>query len=176
MLIHNYGLFWELADVFWGRPKVEGHLKGVLADSLRSPPVNFREQQGIYVLYDENFRLVYVGQTGAGNRRLFARIGDHTSDNLAKRWSRFSWFGTRWVKGNGELAKEVARFNPPIASVLDHIEAILITAAEPVHNRQGGRFGKEVHQYLQFRDRQALGPSNEQMIREVWMGSKQPQI
>jgi hypothetical protein len=168
VLIHNYGLFWQLEDVFWGRQKVEGHLKGVPAKNLKSKPVNFREQQGVYVLYDENFRLVYVGQTGSGNQRLFARIRDHTSDNLAKRWSRFSWFGARWVKSNSELANEVAQFHSPLNSVLDHIEAILITAAEPAHNRQGGRFGENVKQYLQYRDETELGPTVAKMVSDIW--------
>ena len=70
-----------------------------------------REQAGVYVLYDDNFRLVDVGQAGAlGAARPFIKSGD----------------------------------------ILNHIEAILISAAEPPHNRQGGRFGEAVEQSLQY--------------------------
>jgi hypothetical protein len=171
MLIHNYGLFWELENVFWGRQKVEGHLKGIRADSLMSDPVNFREQQGVYVLYDQSFRLVYIGQTGSGDRRLFSRLRDHTSDKLSERWSRFSWFGVRWIKNDGYLANEVEKVTSPLDDVLNHVEAILIAAAEPVHNRQGGRFGKEVHQFLQYRDEPQLGLSLQEMVRELWLNA-----
>ena len=35
--------------------------------------------------------------------------------------------------------------------VLDHIEAVLIAAAEPFRNKQGGRFGKDVTHYRQYK-------------------------
>jgi hypothetical protein len=45
MPIQNYGLFWRRNDVFWGKPKVSGHLKGYPArEAFRV--VDFREQQG----------------------------------------------------------------------------------------------------------------------------------
>ena len=95
--------------------------------------------------------LFYVGQVGTGNQRLFDRLKQHKRDFLADRWDRFSWFGTRWVKSNGELALEVDSTHSDVTDVLNHIEAIVIHAAEPRHNRQGGRFGDEVVQYLQYR-------------------------
>lgn len=62
MLIKNYGLFWNLEEVDWGYkgPGGSGTLLGRYARKLRSEPVNFREQQGVYVLYDDNFRIIYV--------------------------------------------------------------------------------------------------------------------
>ncbi|MEO0963192.1 MAG: GIY-YIG nuclease family protein, partial [Pseudomonadota bacterium] len=57
--------------------------------------VDFRQQRGIYVLYDGNFNIVYVGQAGAGNQDLFGRLKNHLTDHLASRWSLFSWFGVR---------------------------------------------------------------------------------
>lgn len=172
MLIHNYGLFWHRKDVFWGRPKVTGHLKGVLAKEVSSPPVDFREQAGVYVLYDDNFRLVYVGQAGAGNQYLFSRMKQHRKDALADRWTRFSWFGIRWVRKNHTLAGGAAQNSVKTADILNHVEAILISAAEPPHNRQGGRFGDEVEQYLQYRDHDALGPDAESMIKQLWKKAK----
>lgn len=58
--------------------------------------------------------------------------------------------------------------HPDIGDVLNHIEAILIAAAEPVHNRQGGRFGDSVEQYLQWRDDENFGPEIPEMIRDIW--------
>src|ERR1035438_626644 len=168
MLIHNYGLFWRRNDVFWGRPRVTGHLKGVLAQEIRSRPVDFRDQAGVYVLYDENFRIVYVRQAGTGNQYLFSRLKQHRKDALADRWTRFSWFGIRWVKKNGELAAGAARNFISSSNILNHVEAILISAVEPPHNRQGGRFGDDVEQYLQHRDDGALGPDMDSMVKELW--------
>jgi hypothetical protein len=108
-----------------------------------------------------------VGQAGANdNQRLLDRLRTHRRDALADRWMRFSWFGVNWVKDAGDLSADAASANASIPDVLNHIEAILISAAEPAHNRQGGRFG-ESEQYLQFRDKE-LGPTVDDMIRELW--------
>jgi hypothetical protein len=168
MLIHNYGLFWRRNDVVWGSPSVKGNLKGVLAKEKKDNQVDFREQAGVYVLYDDNFRLVYVGQAGSGNQYLFARLKLHRKDALADRWTRFSWFGIRWVKNTNELAAVSARSSIAMPQILNHIEAILISATEPPHNRQGGRFGDNVEQYLQYRDEDGLGPNMDHMVRELW--------
>ncbi len=56
----------------------------------------FATSGGVYALYAD-YELVYVGQTGAGNQRLFRRLRDHKKDHLSERWNRFSWFGTQWV-------------------------------------------------------------------------------
>ena len=172
MLIQNYGLFWRRNDVFWGRQKVTGHLKGVRAKAITAEPIDFREQAGVYVLYDDNFRVVYVGQAGAGNQYLFNRLKHHKNDALADRWTRFSWFGIKWVRMNGKLAAGAAQSSIKSAHILYHIEAILISAAEPPHNRQGGRFGDEVEQYLQYRDAEALGPDTGSMLQELWEKSR----
>jgi hypothetical protein len=169
MLFKNYGLFWRREDVFWGRPKVSGHLAGYLAGAKRSKPVDFREQQGVYILYDSSFAIVYVGQAGRGkNQKLFSRLKQHRTDALADRWERFSWFGIRTVLNSGSLQAEKIGAHSKISDVLDHLEAILIAAAEPKHNRQGGRFGAEVEQYLQHRDDDNIGLGEKEMIRELW--------
>ena len=67
MLIRNYGLFWRRNNVVWGRPNVQGHLKGVRAKAVKSDPIDFAEQRGVYALYDDAFHLVYVGQAGAND-------------------------------------------------------------------------------------------------------------
>lgn len=169
MLIHNYGLFWKREDVHWGAGRNPGHLLGIHARAKRDGPVDFRRQQGIYCLYDDAFQLVYVGQAGIRqNQRLFGRLRAHTRDHLSDRWTRFSWFGTRAVLGSGKLKAEKNMAHPKTGIILDHIEAILIVAAEPPHNRQGGRFGKGVDRYLQYRDAESLGPTVEEMVRNIW--------
>lgn len=174
MLIQNYGLFWRLDQVFWGWQGVPGHLKGMEATNKSNDPVDFREQQGVYVLYDQAFRMVYVGQAGANDQqRMFDRLKQHTRDQLAERWARFSWFGVRAVIGNGKLKAEKDVAHPSLSDVLNHVEGILISAAEPAHNRQGGRFGDRVEQYLQFRD-DRLGPEPHQALYEVWAKMTEP--
>ena len=169
VLIHNYGLFWTRADVFWGRQNNQGNLKGMRASRRTGKPVDFRLQQGVYVLYDENFRLVYVGQAGANqNQRLFSRLKQHQNDALANRWTRFSWFGIRRVLKSGQLSTEVIRASVKPTVILDQIEAILISSTEPPLNRQGGRFGKDVKRYLQYREMDELGPDTDTMVREMW--------
>ena len=51
-VIQNFGLFWERDHIDWGRqgPGNAGHLKGYVTSP--DSPVDFREQRGIYVLYE----------------------------------------------------------------------------------------------------------------------------
>src|SRR5262249_15994186 len=114
-------------------------------------PVDFRKQQGIYCLYDDDFRLVYVGKTESD--RLLSRLISHTRHSLADRWTKFSWFGLNPVTPSGEkIRASRTKVHPRISAVLDQIEAILIAAAEPLHNSQSGRFGQNVIQYYQYEE------------------------
>ena len=166
MLIQNYGLYWKEEDVFWGRGNNAGTLLGVPATNITADPVDFREQAGVYLLYAD-YQLVYVGQAGNRNQKLFDRLKQHRRDALAQRWNQFSWFGTRRVLNTGDLSAEVEGAHSTHAEVLNHIEAILIHTAEPAQNRQGGRFGADVIQYIQQRD-ENLGPTIEDMIHQLW--------
>jgi hypothetical protein len=94
VLIKNYGLFWAEKNVFWGVGNNAGTLLGVPAKNLTAKKIDFREQSGVYVLYAD-YQMVYVGQAGAGNQKLFTRLKQHTRDALAGRWNQFSWFGIR---------------------------------------------------------------------------------
>jgi hypothetical protein len=165
LLIQNYGLFWRGRDVFWGEPGKSGNLLGLRANSRSSEPIDFREQTGIYVLYAD-YHLLYVGQAGYGNKKLFDRLRAHRFDHLAERWNRFSWFGLRWVKATGKLSNDTANKHPTIPEVLNHLEAVLISATEPALNRQGGRWGQAV-QYLQFEDPD-MEPHHIDMIRALY--------
>ena len=126
-----------------------------------------KDQIGIYVLYSGH-QIIYVGQTGAGNSRLFSRLKRHRSDHLAGRWDKFSWFGLlRLLKGGG-LSTESLRTTSSLRVSLNHIEAVLLAAAEPALNKQGGRFGKQAKKFLQYRDATTLGKTESEMIQEIW--------
>lgn len=167
MLIKNFGLFWNVKNVYWGQGNNAGTLLGIPAKNLTAQPTDFREQSGVYVLYAD-YKIVYVGQSGVKNQKLFSRIKQHTRDALTGRWNQFSWFGTRKVTITGDLSVESETKHSKHSDVLNHIEAILIHTAEPTQNRQGGRFGEDVIQYIQARD-ERLGPTEDEIIRQLWM-------
>ncbi|WP_066114164.1 MULTISPECIES: GIY-YIG nuclease family protein [Sphingomonadales] len=149
MLIQNYGLFWREDRVDWGAGSRRGKLLGYW-NGGKWCEVDFREQSGIYVLYDSSYKIIYIGQAGHKNSRLFNRLKQHRKDHLAERWSIFSWFGTRPVDGSEKKGWFLGDedFSTDLSSVLNHIEGILIAACEPPLNKQGGRFG-DAERYLQ---------------------------
>jgi hypothetical protein len=143
MLFQNYGLFWRADRVGWGTPG-KGNQGTLLGHQLaKENPIDFRQQRGVYALYDDSYRILYVGQAGYGNARLYNRLHNHLWDHLAERWQRFSWFGIDPVIGpkGTRYLDERDPGAPQIDSILNHLEAILIAAAEPALNRQGGKFG-----------------------------------
>src|SRR5580693_3179674 len=101
MLIQNYGHLWERKYINWGRGKVKGHLKGYVTSKRKA---DFRDQIGIYVLFDKDLKPVYIGQVGRGSKTLFNRLNQHETDHLWNRWEHFSWFGIRRVNKNGKLS------------------------------------------------------------------------
>lgn len=168
MLIRTYGLYWKRDDVFWGRQKNAGHLLGRKLSAKKDGPVDFRDQVGFYALYDEQFQLVYFGQAGRGkDQTLYGRLKQHLGDHLAERWARFSWFGTKYVKGDGALSAKAANVQGRQEVFLDQVEAVMIAVSEPPNNLQGGRFGS-ADQFAQHRDVEKLGPSTEEMLRVVY--------
>ena len=145
-MIKSYGLHWRIDHVFWGRPKVAGTLWGAARRSPKAHPVDFRAQRGIYALY-AGYDLVYVGQTGAGDDRLFKRLKAHKSDHLSERWDRFSWFGTQWVTKSDELSTDTAKLSSTIQVALDILEAVSVAIAEPQLNLQRGKWGAATQYY-----------------------------
>ncbi len=166
MLVRSVGLFWREDNVFWGAGSNSGSLYGVPFNATTQEPINFRKQIGIYALYAD-YDLVYVGQAGAGNQTLFSRLKHHRKNDLAGRWNRFSWFGVLRVLNSGALASKTDALHPDVPGVLNHIEAILIHAAEPPMNSQGGRFGNNVTRYKQVRD-ERLGLTDHEMIKKIY--------
>lgn len=148
MLIKNFGHLWERRYINYGHGRARGHLRGY---KVQNKPLDFREQIGVYVLYDKDFIPVYVGQAGNGNATLFTRLKQHETDHLWNRWESFSWFGFRGVTSNGTLSKHDRIdniFKSPGSSLLNEFEAVLITALEPKLNKQGAKW-KHIAEYFQ---------------------------
>ncbi|MCA8833605.1 MAG: hypothetical protein K8953_00845 [Proteobacteria bacterium] len=160
MFIKNYGLFWKRDDVFWGRRNNAGSLFGRPAENRTQIKVDFREQTGLYALYDAAFNLVYIGHAGLGvDQRLFERLQQHRRHHLSNRWSYFSWFGIKEAQieviegenfyrliniAEGDITGSHDVF-------LCQFEAVSIAIAEPRSNRQAGQF-KGAIEYIQHRD------------------------
>jgi len=147
-VIQSYGLHWHIDRVFWGRP---GTLLGAASRSPKARAVDFRYQRGIYALYAD-YDLIYVGQTGAKNDRLFNRLKCHKQDHLSERWNRFSWFGTQWVTTSGKLSADTANVSQSIEATLNILEAVAIAISEPRLNLQRGKWS-EATKYFQWWDR-----------------------
>lgn len=153
-IIKNYGLRWRRDQIEWGAGSRGGHLSGIPVGKRRSDPVNFREQIGIYILYEDGFTPVYIGQAGSGNARLFGRLKLHRDGRLRDRWAYVSWFGFREVDRHGQLMlrqKPNARVGLSYTSALDEIEGVLIQALEPRLNKQGARWQQTAVEYIQSR-------------------------
>ena len=152
-VIKNYGLMWRRESVFWGGARK----KGVLLGRRSGRTIDFREQIGVYVLYDEARRPIYVGQAGQGNARLFKRLRTHRRDALTHRWQYFSWFGLLGVNKSGRLSgrdDRTKRVSGTIGSTLNEIEGVLIAATEPPFNKQGAKF-RGIVRYRQVPPREA---------------------
>ena len=143
-IIKNYGFLWERKYIFRGTggDGNAGHLKGKASNNKSA---DFREQIGVYVLYDRNQTIVYVGQAGNGNASLFTRLKNHMDGALWNRWEYFSWVGFRDVNANGTLSNQqsvessISGFH--YSDALNEIEGVLIEVIEPKLNKQSGRLG-----------------------------------
>lgn len=127
-IVSSFGMFWRRSAVEWSAsPKLLGMQR------LGATPVNFNAQLGIYLLYDGR-EVVYIGRTT--DRPLGKRLYEHTSDRMAVRWDRFSWFGLLPVSDTGALGALPATYDA--AKMIPALEAILIEALEPRQNRKRG--------------------------------------
>lgn len=153
MLIQNFGHLWERKYVNYGAGGLgnRGHLRGYITKKRKA---DFRDQIGIYVLFDDDFIPVYIGQAGNGERGLLRRLNQHETDHLWNRWEYFSWFGFRRVNQNGTLSAHddiQKTFKARGSLMLNQIEGALITALEPKLNKQGARW-RDVEEYFQTQD------------------------
>ena len=136
------GVYWERGRVNWaGKPRLFGRAHP------KADRVDLAGQQGVYLLYDENRVVVYVGQ--AAKQSIGQRLAQHTSDRLTGRWQRFSWFGIRPVAEDGKLGSVKAVTITP-KQLISTLEALLIEALEPRQNRAGSSYSGE--EYIQAND------------------------
>ena len=91
---------------------------------------DFRFQRGIYVLYDD-YGPYYVGLVRVGT--LGNRLKQHRSDDHARSWDRFSWFGfapvlkgPRYADGTQALGKVRDRLLTDSRWAIRDLEALLI--------------------------------------------------
>jgi hypothetical protein len=146
--IRNFGMYWEREKVEWGRPNVQGQLRGKRASNRRGEPIDFRYQTGIYVLYDEQRSPIWIGQAQV----LYDRLTTHRRDHLRSRWKYFTWFGFRRINANGSLGlSQQLDFGVggQASEARDEIEAVLIQVLEPRLNRRGSNWG-DTEEFLQY--------------------------
>lgn len=164
-IIKNFGFLWERKYIYRGSggDGNAGHLKGY---AKGRPTADFREQIGVYVLYDRNQSIVYVGQAGNGNATLFTRLRSHMDGSLWNRWEYFSWVGFREVNSDGSISEKqsvesgVSGFR--YSDALNEIEGILIEIIEPKLNKQGGKL-KNAAEYFQFVDEKNQDITNQDL-------------
>jgi hypothetical protein len=130
-IINSFGIYWNRTLVHWKSATPD--LFGI--QQIGAKEINFKDQKGIYLLHDSR-ETIYVGQ--AIEQPLGKRLKDHTTDRLAGRWDRFSWFGFYPVNNDGKLNLEAQFKDFTIQHLGDILEAILIESIEPRQNRKQG--------------------------------------
>jgi hypothetical protein len=175
MLISNYGLFWQRKYVHFGYGGNKGTLLGKM-NQRESFLVDFREQIGIYVLYDKDFIPIYVGQAGNGDTTLLMRLKHHTTDYLCDRWEYFTWFGLRRVIANKRLAaydSTEKTLKAQGGSILDESEEFLIATMEVNRNKQGPKIRDAAEEYHQAVDVNIVETSIEDVAASIKGPKKQ---
>jgi len=130
-IINAFGIYWNRTLVHWKSAIPD--LLGI--QQIGAKEVNFKDQKGIYLLHDSR-ETIYVGQ--AIEQTLGKRLRDHTTDRLAGRWDRFSWFGFYPVNEDGKLNLDAQFKEFTIQDLGDILEAVLIESIEPRQNRKQG--------------------------------------
>lgn len=135
MLIRSYGLFWREEEVLWNPGKGKGKAFRLLGREGKNKGTlrlaDFREQQGIYILYG-NAGPHYVGLTRS--QGFGKRLKDHLTDLHRGKWTSFSWFGFRSVNSKKDEDRlQTLRAMPDGKHVspkdlIKDVEALLIKA------------------------------------------------
>jgi hypothetical protein len=114
---------------------------GSKAKNLRV--TDFREQKGVYVLYNDHGPY-YVGIVTRGT--LGQRLRQHTLDEHRRSWTRFSWFGFRQVlqskhaDGTQQLRKLAGVTRGFPSADIATMESVLIRVLGTPGNTKKGRF------------------------------------
>ena len=138
--LEAFGVYWQRDRVHWAsKPRLFGRTHP------KADRVDLADQQGVYLLHDENGVVVYVGKAA----NIGQRLTKHTSDRLTGRWQRFSWFGIRPVAANGKLGSVATGTITP-TQLINTLEALLIEVLEPRQNRAGSSYSGQ--EYIQVID------------------------
>lgn len=165
-IIKNYGFLWDRNYIYRGAGNNAGHLKGTAPGFS----ADFRDQIGVYVLYDAGQQIVYVGQAGNGNATLFTRLKNHMDGQMWNRWQYFTWVGFKDVNADGNLSAQqnvdsgVSGFK--YSDALNEVEGILIEVIEPKLNKQSGRL-KSAREYYQYRDERLTDVTAADVLKEL---------
>lgn len=152
MQVTSYGLFWREDEIEWNPGqgnrnefRILGRI-GAQRKTLRV--VDFRYQQGIYILHDD-YGPAYVGLVrGGGGGRLGARLKEHRDDRLSGKWDRFSWFGFNPIDAQAAhdgvfgVSPSEEDLTDDTSTTIKDLEALLIAAMGPKLNIQKMKFGK----------------------------------
>jgi hypothetical protein len=135
IFIRSYGEFWSPDVINWDK---NFGLLGKRRSQSSGPDIDFYEERGVYVLY-RDFVPVYVGK--ADRQSIGWRLKLHReSQRKGPRWDRFSWFGIRGIKGNGQLRAQSASAHVPKTALIATLEALLIIVIDPRLNARRERF------------------------------------
>jgi hypothetical protein len=169
MLIKTYGEHWRKDLVNWSRG---GRLEGFGRN--QSHKANFWKMKGVYALYDDDYKLVYVGQSY--EQGLGRRLKQHTRDESRGRWSTFSWYGVmdivnpRDKHGWYSLGMPNQSERASTKSVVESFETLVIRIADPDLNRRRQGFkiaDKRAVRCHQFQTRVAPEKVIERLLRSI---------
>jgi hypothetical protein len=144
MIIKNIGYMWHRKYVDWQHDyKLIGY-----PERGKERPVDFAYQAGIYVLYNHNADVLYVGQAGRGETTgLYHRLKDHTNDELFCLWERFTWFGFYSVdvieNGSASAFNENIDVSTDVNELMNVIESLIIRVHRPPFNKSVGHIHGE---------------------------------
>ena len=153
LIVNAYGLYWSRSLVNWDAAATSNDAR--LLGSAGGNPVDFADQDGIYLLHNGN-EITYVGQSYTPNTEaagLYSRLLSHHKDSRkSDRWDTFSWFGFRPVDDNGQLLQTPE--TATIRDVIDLLEGIFIEGLMPRLNMRRGDGAKawESNLYSQVED------------------------
>ena len=111
---------------------------GKLSTRSKGPDIDVYEERGVYVLYND-FDPVYVGK--ADGQSIGWRIHLHReSQRKGPRWDRFSWFGLRGLRSDGQLRALGTYAHLPKSELIATLEALLIMVIDPRLNARREKF------------------------------------
>ncbi|WP_151527034.1 GIY-YIG nuclease family protein [Serinicoccus kebangsaanensis] len=152
MLIGAYGTFWDPDLVDWhGRGWRLLGRQGLQRGTVKV--ADFRRARGVYALYSDT-GIYYVG-LASGTQGIGGRLRDHTRDEHAYGWTRFSWFAFDGPSETDKYDDGVLRHRQWISVEADdtvairEMEALLLAVTRPPGNIQQTKFESANAEWMQ---------------------------